>query len=79
MATNYPPTVDVSGAADILKIHAKTVLDLINSGAIPAAKVGRAYVMFTEDVLKYLAQVISNQTLTRMKRPLEATTSLQKG
>ena len=69
MTTSYPPTVDVQGAADILKVHPKTVLDLIDQGAFPAAKVGRPYVMLTQDVLNYLTQVISNQTFTRMKRP----------
>lgn len=69
MSTAYPPTVDVHGAADLLKVHPKTVLDLINDGALPAAKVGRAYVMFTQDVLNYLTQLMSNQTFARMKRP----------
>ncbi|MGB3290992.1 MAG: helix-turn-helix domain-containing protein [Burkholderiaceae bacterium] len=73
----YPPTVDVPGAANLLKVHPKTVLDLIDEGAFPAAKVGRAYVMFTQDVLNYLTQLLAHQTLTRMKRP--ATTSRRTG
>ncbi len=67
--TTYPPTVDVQGAADILKVHPKTVLSLIDAGALPAARVGRAYVMLTEDVINHVTQMISNQTFNRMKRP----------
>jgi hypothetical protein len=36
-------TVDVNGAAELMKIHPKTVLDLINSGAIPAARECHGY------------------------------------
>lgn len=59
-------TVDVHGAAELMKIHPKTVLDLINSGAIPAARVGRAYVMLTRDVLAHVEQQIINQTAERL-------------
>lgn len=30
------PTVNVLGAADLMKVHPKTVLDLIGAGALPA-------------------------------------------
>jgi len=59
-------TVGVSGAADLLQVHPKTVLDLINAGDIPAAKVGRAYVMMTRDVLDYIQGQIINQTADRL-------------
>lgn len=67
--TNHPLTVDVIGAADMLKVHPKTVTDLIGQGAIPAAKVGRAYVMLTRDVLKHIEQQIIRQTAARMRSP----------
>ncbi len=60
-------TTDLRGAADILKVHPKTMLELIQSGAVPAAKVGRAYVMLTRDVLNYLAQLLIKQTVDRMR------------
>ena len=59
-------TLDVDQAADVLKIHPKTVKDLIASGAIPAAKIGRAYVMLTRDVMHYIDNMISQQTAQRM-------------
>lgn len=67
-----PLTTDVKGAANILKVHPKTALDLIESGAIPAAKVGRAYVMLTKDVLAYVENRIVSQTAERMRRPTKA-------
>lgn len=64
-----PTTTDVEGAANILKVHPKTVLELIASGAIPAAKIGRAYAMMVKDVMDYLEQRIVAQTMDRMRSP----------
>lgn len=66
------PTTDVVGAAELLKVHPKTILSLIDSGAIPAAKVGRAYAMLVRDVLSYLEQSIIAQTSERMRAPTKA-------
>ncbi|MDH6168090.1 excisionase family DNA binding protein [Variovorax boronicumulans] len=65
-------TVDVLGAAELLKVHPKTVLDLINSGDIRAAKIGRAWVMLTKDVLDYIERKIVNETARRMRQPLRS-------
>lgn len=59
-------TCDIHQAADLLKIHPETVLDLIAKCVIPAAKVGRSYVMLESDVLAYLTQQITQQTAERM-------------
>lgn len=59
-------TVDIIGAADLMKVHPNTVLDLIRSGALPAARIGRAYVLMTTDVLDYIHQQIINQTAERL-------------
>jgi excisionase family DNA binding protein len=63
------PTVDVPGAAQLLKVHPKTVEDLIRDCELPAAKVGRAYVLMTKDVLAYIERSIIQQTAARMKKP----------
>ena len=63
------PTVDINGAADLMKVHPKTVLGLISTGAIPAAKVGRSYVMMTKDVLAHIEQIIVKQTAARLGIP----------
>lgn len=59
-------TVDINGAADLMKVHPKTILDLISAGALPAARVGRAYVLMTKDVLDHIQQQIINQTAERL-------------
>lgn len=60
------PTVDIQDAAKLLKVHPKTVEDLIKAGAIPAGKVGRAWVMLTRDVLAHAERVIMDQTAQRL-------------
>jgi excisionase family DNA binding protein len=64
-----PPTVDINGAADLMKVHPKTVLDLISAGVLPAARVGRAYVLLSKDVLAHIERQIIEQTAERMRAP----------
>ncbi len=59
-------TVDAREAAHMLKVHYETVLDLIAQGTLPAAKVGRAYVLMTQDVIDYVQEAINQQTARRM-------------
>lgn len=62
-------TLDINGAAELMKVHPQTVRDMINSGEIPAAKVGKAYVMMTRDILQHIENAIVKQTAERMRRP----------
>lgn len=59
-------TVNIHEAADMMNIHAKTVLDLINAGALPAAQIGRAYVLLYRDVMNYIEKEVIRQTAERM-------------
>ncbi len=59
-------TVSSREAAHMLKVHYETVLDLIAKGELPAAKVGRAYVLMTQDVIDYVQKAVSEQTSKRM-------------
>lgn len=59
-------TVDINGAAELLKIHPKTVLDMIGTGELPAARVGRAYVMLRRDVLDHIQRKIISQTADKL-------------
>lgn len=68
-------TVDITGAAELLKIHPKTALKMIQSGEIPAAKVGRAYVILKHDILSYVENQIITQTAARMRRTSTRATS----
>ncbi len=58
-------TLDIQGAANLLKIHPVTVTRLIRDGRIPAARIGRAYVVLERDVMSYLERQITAQTATR--------------
>lgn len=58
-------TLNTVEAASVLKVHRKTVEDLINNGTIPAAKIGRSWVMLERDVLAYVTNQISQQTAKR--------------
>ena len=62
-------TVDVKGAADLMKVHPETVKELIASCALAAAKVGRAYVLLRRDVLAHVEREVVNQTAQRLGQP----------
>jgi len=63
-------TLNTIEASKMMKVHPQTVLDLIGAGALPAAKIGRAYVLLTRDVLGYVERAIIRQTAERMTRPI---------
>lgn len=60
------PTVDVKGAADLMKVHPQTVLDKIAAGELRAGKVGKAYVLMTKDVLDHIEATIIKQMAARL-------------
>lgn len=64
-------TLSVAQAAQTMKIHTETVLELIRDGVIPAAKIGRAYVMMEKDVLAFVADQITRQTTKRRSQPIQ--------
>lgn len=61
-------TYDVSEAADFLKVDRSTALELANSGLLPGAKVGRAWVFMEEELVNYLRDVTRKQTTERRAR-----------
>lgn len=61
-------TCNIAGAARLLKVHEETVAEMIRECKIPAAKVGRAWVMLERDVLDYIEQQIRRQTAERLGR-----------
>lgn len=62
-------TLSVTEAAEMMKVHTSTVESLIHSCTIPAARIGRAYVMLERDVLNYIEQQVIKQTSERMRLP----------
>ena len=54
-------------AAELLATDPTTVRALIEDGIIPAAKIGRAWVMIEDDIAEYLRQRIREQTAERIE------------
>ena len=46
-------TVDIKGADRLMNIHVRTAEKMIARGILPAARIGRAYVLMERDVLAY--------------------------
>jgi excisionase family DNA binding protein len=49
-----PSTLNLGQAAAYLHVHEQTLLKLARAGAVPAAKVGRAWVFIDVDLLAYI-------------------------
>jgi len=48
------PTLDLTEAARLLKVHPKTLQGLARAGAVPSCKVGRAWVFVEQLLLDHL-------------------------
>lgn len=59
-------TCNIHQAAELLKIHWQTLLELIDKGILPAAKIGRAWVLLEDDVIMYLTKEVTKQTALRL-------------
>lgn len=64
-------TYDLEGTCAKLNAERTTVLDLVDVGEIPAAKIGRSWVFREEDLDEYLAKKIREQTAERRARAEE--------
>ena len=60
-------TFDLQQCADFLKVHPDTLLGLANSGVLPGAKIGRAWVFLEDDVVTYLREQIAVQVENRKR------------
>lgn len=58
-------TLDLRGAAALMNVHPRTVEAMARDGRLPAAKIGRAYVLLQEDVMAFIARQIASQTAAR--------------
>ncbi|MDE3021156.1 MAG: helix-turn-helix domain-containing protein [Pseudomonadota bacterium] len=66
-------TYDLVEAAEILKIHPKTLTELAQSGELYAAKIGRAWVFMERDLETYLRMKSREQTKERRNHQDEIT------
>lgn len=58
-------TLDLRGAAALMHVHPRTVEAMARDGRLPAAKIGRAYVLLERDVEAFIEQQIASQTAAR--------------
>lgn len=61
-------TYTIDDAAKFLATDPTTVRALIDDGKLPAAKIGRAWVMMETDLVDYLTARIREQTAERIER-----------
>ena len=58
-------TLDLRGAAALMNVHPRTVEAMARDGRLPAAKIGRAYVLLERDILAFIERTIACQTAKR--------------
>ena len=47
-------TILLDEASEILKVHPQTLLKLVRSGSVPAAKTGKCWVFIKDDLFEYI-------------------------
>lgn len=62
-------TLNITSAAKMMQVHPQTVLDMIGAGVLPAARIGRAYVLLEKDIMAHIEAMIVRQTAQRMRAP----------
>ena len=72
-------TLSTAEAARLLKVHAKTVIELIVGGDIPAARIGKGYVMLRRDVLALVERRIASDTAQRLGVAMQRRQVRQRG
>lgn len=65
----YPEIMNVSEVAELLRVSNQTIYNLVNSGQLPAMKVGREWRFSREKILQILAgEAFKEQALTEEKQ-----------
>jgi excisionase family DNA binding protein len=59
-------TLSIVEAASMMKVHTQTVRDMIHSGLLRAAQIGRAYVLLEKDVMQFIEAQVVAQTAKRV-------------
>lgn len=69
-------TLRLEEAADLLKCSSDTVLELIHSDSLPAAKIGRSWVLVDVDVIEYIR---TKYTLNKEVKKCHSTKGAKRG
>lgn len=62
-------TLNLTEAAELLKVHENRVMDWAAHGIIKGAKLGRAWVFIDDDLLEFVRKQIEDQHATRVLPP----------
>ena len=57
--------LNIKEVASHLKVHVKTAEKMARDGVLPAAKIGRAYVVMMDDLDKFMREKVREQTKAR--------------
>lgn len=72
-------TYDAEEAADLLKVARSTVLELAESGELPGAKIGRAWVFIADDLIEWLRGKTAAQVKSRRSAATTTEPAVRKG
>lgn len=61
-------TLDITEAAELLKVSTETVREMASSGQLIGAKIGVAWVFIKDDLMDYLRRETRRQTNERLAR-----------
>lgn len=70
MAGDLMKTFDLVSGAEFLNLSVDTLGDLVGDGTIPAAKIGKRWVLTDESLETYLRDEIERQTNARRGQPI---------
>lgn len=64
-------TLDIDECAEFLKVKSTVVSEMVGTGELPGARIGRAWVFLEEDLVDYVRTQIRNQRRERQSAQLE--------
>jgi len=64
-------TLDIDECAEFLKVKSTVVSEMVGTGELPGARIGRAWVFLEEDLVDYVRTQIRNQRRERQSAQFE--------
>lgn len=64
-------TLDIDECAEFLKVNSTDVSEMVGTGELPGARIGRAWVFLEEDLVDYVRTQIRNQRRERQSAQFE--------
>jgi len=64
-------TLDIDECAEFLKVNSTDVSEMVGTGELPGARIGRSWVFLEEDLVDYVRTQIRNQRRERQSAQFE--------